>query len=255
MGLSDLQEELTLLQKVDALQEALVASATSDEGDTSVYAPLRQELMAIPTVKELLPDYVTRYRHLGQFWTFIKAEFATYADRRRFIWDSFAPLVAHLEEVRDYPSDAAITLGLSRLDANHVRILWQKALGRREADPDGAITASRTLVESVCKLILDERRVTYDDDAKLPALYARVASTLNLAPSQHSEKVFRQILGGCQSVVEGLGAARNRLGDSHGQGKRAVRPAPRHAELAVNLAGAMSLFLVSTWEARRGDAA
>ena len=31
-----------------------------------------------------------------------------------------------------------------------------------------------------------------------------------------------------------------------------ARPAPRHAELAVNLAGAMSLFLVATSEARRG---
>ena len=246
---------MTLLQKVDALQEALIAFATSSEGDISVYEPLRQELMAMPTVKELLPDYVRRYRHLGQFWTFIKAEFSTYAERRRFLWDSFAPLVAYLEEFRDHPSDAVIAEGLSRLDANHVRVLWQKALGRREADPDGAITASRALVESVCKLILDEKGVEYDDDAKLPVLYAKVASALNLAPSQHSEKVFRQILGGCQSVVEGLGAARNRLSDSHGQGKRPVRPAPRHAELAVNLAGAMSLFLVATSEARRGDAA
>ncbi len=229
--------------------------ATSDEGDTTVYEPLRHELMAIPTVRELLPDYVKRYRHLGQFWTFIKAEFSTYADRRRFIWDSFAPLVNYLEGARDHPSDAVVAEGLSRLDADHVRVLWQKALGRRELDPEGAITASRALLESVCKLILDDRGAKYDDDAKLPQLYGQVANELKLAPSQHSEKVFRQILGGCQSVVEGLGAARNRLSDSHGQGKLPVRPAPRHAELAVNLAGAMSLFLVATWEARRGGAA
>ena len=30
----------------------------------------------------------------------------------------------------------------------------------------------------------------------------------------------------------------------------AVRPAPRHGELAVNLAGSVSLFLISTWLAR-----
>jgi hypothetical protein len=209
--------------------------------------------MAIPTVKELLPGYVKRYRHLGQFWTFIKAEFSTYADRRRFIWDSFAPLVNHVEAARDQPSDAAVAEGLDRLDADHVRVLWQKALGRRELDPEGAITASRALVESVCKLILDNMDAEYDVEAKLPQLYGQVAKELKLAPSQHSEKIFRQILGGCQSVVEGLGAARNRLSDSHGQGKLPVRPAPRHAELVVNLAGAMSLFLVATWEARRGD--
>jgi len=32
-----------------------------------------------------------------------------------------------------------------------------------------------------------------------------------------------------------------RLGDSHGKGRSPVKPAPRHAELAVNLAGAMAL--------------
>ena len=76
------------------------------------------------------------------------------------------------------------------------------------------------------------------------------AKVLNIAPSQHSEPIFKQILGGCTAVVEGLGALRNRLSDAHGQGKRPVRPAARHAELAVNLAGAMATFLVTTHAAK-----
>ena len=47
-----------------------------------------------------------------------------------------------------------------------------------------------------------------------------------------------------------LGTLRNRLGDAHGQGKKTVRPAARHAELAINLAGSVALFLVETWESR-----
>ncbi|MFL5036252.1 MAG: abortive infection family protein [Microvirga sp.] len=42
--------------------------------------------------------------------------------------------------------------------------------------------------------------------------------------------------------VNYLGTIRNRPGDSHGQGGRPVRPRPRHAQLVVNLAGAMSTF-------------
>ncbi|WP_240998605.1 abortive infection family protein, partial [Pseudomonas viridiflava] len=38
--------------------------------------------------------------------------------------------------------------------------------------------------------------------------------------------------------------------DSHGTGKAGVKPAPRHAELAVNLAGSLALYLLSTWDAR-----
>jgi Abortive infection C-terminus len=43
------------------------------------------------------------------------------------------------------------------------------------------------------------------------------------------------ILGNCKSVVN-LGALRNKIGDAHGQGKLAIKPKPRHPELAVNLA-------------------
>ncbi|MGE6473339.1 abortive infection family protein [Serratia proteamaculans] len=81
-------------------------------------------------------------------------------------------------------------------------------------------------------------------------LYRQTAELLNLAPSQHTKKVFKQILGDCTSVVEGLEVLRNRLSDSHGTGKAGVKPAPRHAELAVNLAGSLVLHLLSTREAK-----
>ena len=105
-------------------------------------------------------------------------------------------------------------------------------------------------METVCKHVLDETQVTYDEHADLPKLYSLVASELNLSPSQHAERVFKQILGGCHAVVEGLGALRNKLSDAHGKGKAGVKPAPRHAELAVNLAGTMATFIIATWEAR-----
>lgn len=71
--------------------------------------------------------------------------------------------------------------------------------------------------------ILDERKVAYESDSDLPSLYKTVAKALNLAPSQHSETIFKQILGGCTVVVEGLGALRNRLSDAHGQGKMPIK--------------------------------
>ncbi|HEV8614896.1 MAG TPA: abortive infection family protein [Methylomirabilota bacterium] len=49
---------------------------------------------------------------------------------------------------------------------------------------------------------------------------------------------------------EGLGSLRNRLSDSHGRGKAGPKPASRHAELAVNLAGAVATFLMATWKER-----
>ena len=110
---------------------------------------------------------------------------------------------------------------------------------------------ARTLIETVCKHILDEQKVSYSDTDDLPKLYRLTADSLNLSPSQHTEQLFRQILGGCQTVIEGLGAMRNRHSDAHGTGKAGVRPASRHAELAVNLAGTMATFLLATWGSKQ----
>jgi hypothetical protein len=134
-----------------------------------------------------------------------------------------------------------------------VHAVWQKALDRRIGDPEGAITAARTLLESVCKHILDDASIEYPADTDPPKLWAMCAVTLNLAPHQHQEVLFRTILGNCQSVVNSLGALRNKIGDAHGTGRRPIKAKPRHAELAVNLAGKMAAFLVATLNEKSGS--
>lgn len=141
--------------------------------------------------------------------------------------------------------------GVGRLDTHYISEAWDKARARRHEDPKGAITAARTLLESVCKHILDECGVEYGDNADLPKLYGLTSKELNIAPSQHTEEAFKKILGGAHSIVDGLANLRNRLGDAHGQGKRPVKPLPRHAELAVNMAGSMASFLLATFEAKK----
>jgi hypothetical protein len=133
-------------------------------------------------------------------------------------------------------------------------VLGKKGLTRKTSDPEGAITIARTILESVCKHILDERSVKYDaNKIELPELYRLTSKELNLSPSQHTEEIFKQILGSCSGIISGLGALRNKLGDAHGKGKAKVKPAARHAELAVNLSGTMALYLIETYNANKGD--
>lgn len=243
-----------LVADIEELQQAYIVLATNDPGDSSCFASRRAQLLGMPAVARLLPEFVARYRTTEQFWQFIKRKFAHYSERRVFIWDGFHAAIEYAERQVGSPSDAAVEEGLSGLEAVHIQELWGKALERRAEDPEGAITAARTLLESVCKLILDEAGETYADDAELPKLYSQTARRLNLAPSQHTEQVFKQILGACQAIVEGVGAVRNRLSDAHGKGKKPVRPGPRHAELVVNLAGTMAVFLSATWLSSRAPA-
>ena len=142
---------------------------------------------------------------------------------------------------------------LLTFDPDGVHAVWQKALDRRLTDAEGAITAARTLLETVCKHILDKTGTSYSDKDDLPVLYRATAKQLNLAPSQHTEEIFKQILGGVTAAIEGLGALRNRISDAHGQGPKPVRPQPRHAQLAVNLAGTLATYLIDTWLAKKND--
>lgn len=153
------------------------------------------------------------------------------------------------------PADEAISAALAAFDPTQVHARWTAALDRRTTDPAGAITLARTLLEDVCKWILEESQNTWGEADDLPVLYRKLAKVLKLAPDDHTEQIFKQILGSCQSVVESLGALRNKLSDAHSPGPRRSRPLSRHAELAVNLAGTMATFLIATWEARRREGA
>ena len=206
--------------------------------------------MADPIVRPLLPEFVRTCRDLDHFWGYIKSVSPKWAPRRQHVRDTMTPLFNHLEGTNRAPVDIIASDVLQRFDADGVHIVWEKALARRHTDPDGAITTARTLLETVCKRILDEADAVYSDKVDLPTLYRAVALKLQIAPSQHTEEAFKRILGGATSVVEGLGSLRNNIGDAHGQGRKPVRPSARHAQLAVNLSGATATFLVDTWLAR-----
>ncbi len=250
---SVLSEPDPLIIKVESLQNMLVAVATGGGGSESEYGSIRKELLSMPSIRAALPKFIQTCRDLGQFWQFIKYHLPSYAERRNYLWSEFRPLLESLENRPGAPVQVTDAQLLSKLSADAVQAVWQRALDRRMNDPEGAITASRALLETVCKHILDDLSVAYDDSADLPKLYRITSEALRVAPSQHTEQVFKQILGGCTSVVEGLAALRNRLGDAHGGGSRRIKPASRHAQLAVNLAGSMTAFLVATWEFRKSE--
>lgn len=238
----------SLVERAAMLENTMTARATGDvTASNAVYMSLRRDFMEDPMTKGLLPEFVRSCRTLDVFWPYIKNSAGTYAERRQIIGSAFTPLVEFLEGRNKNPADGVVSNKLETFDAEGVHTVWAKALERRISDPEGAITVARTLLETVCKRILDLSGKTYTDKEDLPKLYSMVAQALNLAPNQHSEEPIKAILGGAMNVVNGIGTLRNRLSDAHGRGGAPVKPAPRHATLAVNMAGTLATFLVETW--------
>jgi len=240
------------LERAMVLRNGLVALCEGGgKMNDAVYRLLRREFMSDPSTSELVPLFVRTTQDTSSMWAYLKDYADQWEPRRKFVRSQFVELIDKLEFGPSL-SDEVISDTLITFDAEEVTAAWNKALSRRENDPSGAITAARTLLETVCKHILedDDGNPTYGPNDDLPKLYKQTSELLNLAPSQHSEIAFKRILGGASSVVEGLGTLRNKVGDAHSAGRKQIKTAPRHAALAVNMAGSMALFLIETSNAR-----
>lgn len=234
------------LNKARYIKQLMISRATGGGGDEVMYERLRNDFVKSTTLKAYIPQFFYQCATLDDFWQFIKAQAGQYQARRVFLNNEFTPLIVFLERDRN------AVVEIVKIDNIYIQDTWKKALDRLNHDPEGAITSARTLLEAVCKYILESDNDEYDENIDLPKLYKTVAKKLQLSPDQHTEQIFKQILGGCQSIVDGLGSLRNKLSDAHGKGVKAVKPQARHASLAVNLAGAMCQFLLQTFDEKIG---
>lgn len=245
--------EDSLSVKLDQAESQLIAWATDSEPQGNEYRKMRADLMDDPTLKPHLPDFIRSCRSYDQFWAKMKKVADTYKERRQFIWSEMKPVFDIVENRESTPVDQSMEEALSDLEVEHVNSQWEKALDRITQDPEGALTIARTLLESVFMSLLDEFNVEYSESDDITNLYHMMATEMELAPSQYSDKRFSTILGNAQSVVQELASLRSDLGDAHGDGQKVYKPKPRHAEFTVNLAGSVAMFLVRTWNEKYND--
>jgi len=86
-----------LVEKLDSLQNLLLARATGGAAREADFIALRNELLADSGVAKTLPSYVRTCRTLDQFWNHVKKDRARYEERRQYIWETFAPAFSAAE--------------------------------------------------------------------------------------------------------------------------------------------------------------
>lgn len=226
-----------------------VASGEHMNSYSESYKSLRLELVSDTQINTLLPSFVRSCRMINDFWDYIQPLYSTYKERRSFLREQFDPLLTFLEQENGNSKYTPLTTTIEKLNCESVDYLWSKALSRTEHDADGAITAARSLIETVCKQIMIERNIVYNDSYDLPKLYKLTSKSLKLAPENHGEEIFKQILGGLLTTVCGFASLRNKFSDAHGQ-TAGYRVNKRHAAFAMHLAGSMVAFLIQTHHER-----
>lgn len=122
-------------------------------------APAGAILWEHQALRALLPDFVQRHRSLGTFWPFIRDRYPTYAERRAYIAEALLPVARPPRGATPRLDDSRSTETIRSFDPEGVHEVWVKALSRWDSDPDDAVTSARTLLETVIKRILAERKI------------------------------------------------------------------------------------------------
>jgi len=221
-----------------------------------LYENKRKGILNSNIPKNRIPEWLTDHHNIESFVIWIQNNETLPEKRISFVYNSMKPLLDYLQNnpVNDKNESSLLTsaVDLLKIKGNeYISDQCNKINNRKETDFEGSITSSRTLLETVCKFILFELDVIYEEKIDLPTLYKITSKKLNLSPDHDTEKIFKQILSGCISVIEGVGALRNSHGDAHAMNPDRKRVEKRHSDLAVSLALTMSVFLFETFESKR----
>lgn len=144
--------------------------------------------------------------------------------------------------------------GLSEvIDFDTVSRDLDRALANSKTDPEDAVTAACSTIESVCRSILIELEHPLPSKKDVQGLYNAVKQPLGLSSDRTDVDPLiandvRQILSGLTTVISGIGALRTHGGDAHGREKGHARIEERIARLAIHSASTAALFLIETWQ-------
>ncbi|MCI4663019.1 MAG: abortive infection family protein [Neomegalonema sp.] len=149
--------------------------------------------------------------------------------------------------------------GLSEvIDFDTVSRDLDRALESSQTDPEDAVTAACSTIESVCRSILIDLGEPLPKKKDVQGLYNAVKQPLGLSTDRSDidptiANDVLQILSGLANVVRGVGALRTHGGDAHGREKGYARIDARIARLAIHAASTAALFLIETWQRKFPD--
>ena len=138
------------------------------------------------------------------------------------------------------------------LSSGHVTA--QIARMRANIVPDAplAIGSAKEFVESLCKGILDARKVTRTGKEDFPTLVSMTREALGLKVNPKSDATLKSMLGALGTMTNSIAELRGQVGTGHGGAPETEAPPAGVARLAVNAAVALGVFLWETHEASVG---
>jgi len=128
---------------------------------------------------------------------------------------------------------------------------FDRALKNVETSPKDAISSACNILESVCKVYIEQESLTMPSKKDLQPVWAVVRKDLGFDPSQVEDNDLKEILSGLISTVHGVGAIRTHASSAHGSSTKSYNIEPRHARLAIHAAHTVVLFILESWDKKK----
>ena len=150
---------------------------------------------------------------------------------------SVIPLTSTIEITTPY---------LKSVDPEYIKNLPNRILSDIvSGNYDSAITKSRTLLEEVFCLVIEQKNEIPSDSGDIGKLYKQVKGLYNMHTDKNNDKRINKLLSGLESIVSSIAEMRNKGSDAHGRGRKRFTIAEYHARFVVNSAMAMAEFIIS----------
>ena len=130
---------------------------------------------------------------------------------------------------------------------------FNRALTNVTSQPREAVSAACNILESIFKVYIADENLEMPQKQDLSNVWKVVRADLGFKPGILEDTDLKKILSGMFSVIDGIGALRTHASSAHGQGRTAYSLKPRHARLAIHSAHTIALFVLETWDERKGE--
>jgi hypothetical protein len=141
-------------------------------------------------------------------------------------------------------SDLPVGGSMSHVTLRETREAWWKACSRLPSNPAAALTSAGSLLETVCREILDAWGQDPPPNTDVGQLVKQTLSAIGVPDPATLEGKAGRVLGGLNSIVGGIRELRNSSGEPHALIRSGVVADEHLAELAVNACGVLAVFLV-----------
>ena len=160
-----------------------------------------------------------------------------------------------------YFSGKVVQMSLSKVSTNlydlikdknedAINLEFTRAIEGLENKPLESISAACNILESICKVYIEEEKLELPTKQDLRNLWKVVSKDLQFDVNRLQDDDLKKIISGLFSIVDGVSSLRTHGSSAHGQGKRLYIPESRHARLAVNSAHTLAAFVLETWNKR-----